>query len=93
MSNALFKTGGFLNEREYEMSIKNNSSYLAPGIGYWLVDRKILDVKAEAFANPNVESGVRVTEFTKHDVKVKNLIINIIFSSYYNYLSIITISY
>ncbi len=71
VSNALFKTGGFLNEREYEMSIKNNSSYLAPGIGYWLVDRKILDVKAETFVNPNVESGVRVTEFTKHDVKVK----------------------
>ncbi len=72
MYNADFTTGGFLNEKEYARSLTSNgASYLAPGIGYWLVGRKILDVKAAEFNNSNVTSGVRVTEFTKHDVKVK----------------------
>ena len=69
--NASFKTGGFLNEKEYQASVKNSSSWLAPGIGFWLVDRKVLDVKSESFTNPNVVSGVRVTEFINHGVKVK----------------------
>jgi hypothetical protein len=66
-----FKTGGFLNEKEYNMSIRNSASWLAPGIGYWLIGNKILDVRVSASVNANVVSGVRVTEFVKHDAKVK----------------------
>ena len=66
-----FKTGGFLNVKEYLTSAVKGTSWLAPGIGFWLVDRIILDVKTKSFTNPNVVSGVRVTEFVNHDAKVK----------------------
>ena len=69
--NMNYKMGGFLNEKEYLISLNNNDSWLAPGIGYWLVDRKVLDVMVGSVPNVNAESGVRITEFTKHDVKVK----------------------
>ena len=65
-----FNTGGFLNEKEFTRSLNNGTSYLAPGIGYWLMDNKILDVKV-SMPGPNPKSGVRITEFVKHDVKVK----------------------
>ncbi len=68
-----FKTGGFLNEKEYLTSAVKGTSWLAPGIGFWLVDRKILDVKFQSFPNPNMVSGVRVTEFVRHDTKVKGV--------------------
>ncbi len=66
-----FKTGGFLNEKEYERTTNNGTSWLAPGIGYWLIGNKLLDVRVSAPVNANVVSGVRVTEFVKHDIKVK----------------------
>ena len=69
--NDSFKTGGLLNQREYTVSIKNGTSWLAPGISFWLADRKELDVKANQLVNPNAESGVRVTEFIISDASVK----------------------
>ncbi len=65
-----FITGGFLSEQEYLITNTNNNSYLAPGIEYWLIDGKRLYF---VLSNTNIKqgtSGVRVTEFTKHNVKV-----------------------
>ncbi len=69
--NSSFVSGGFLNEKEYLMSIRDSASWLAPGIGYWLIGNKILDVRITTINNPVAVSGVRITEFVKHDAKVK----------------------
>ena len=69
--NSLFVSGGFLNEAEYLKSINGSTSYLAPGIGYWLTENKILDVSVSGVQPSTATTGVRVTEFVKHGVKVK----------------------
>ena len=69
--NSLFVSGGFLNEAEYNRSVNGSTSYLSPGIGYWLTGNKILDVSVSGVQPNTATSGVRVTEFVKHGVKVK----------------------
>ena len=62
-----FSTGGFLNIEEYRRSITNNSSYLAPGIQYWLINGQALDLDTKSGVTT---SGVRVTEYVLHGTRV-----------------------
>ena len=62
-----FKTGGFLSVAEYERSKNGNTSYLAPGIQYWLIDGQALDLVPRSGVTT---SGVRVTEYVLHDTRV-----------------------
>lgn len=69
-----FKTGGFLNEREYIITANGATSWLAPGIEYWIAnpssDYRVLNVKVEP-SSASATSGVRVTEFVRTEVKIK----------------------
>ncbi len=73
-----FTTGGFLSRQEYEITNSGrNSSYLAPGIQYWLMktDANVLqrlDTNIRS-GNESDTSGVRVTEYVLHGTKVKGI--------------------
>ena len=70
-----FLYGGMLSEREYNLSLLNNSTYLATGIEYWTMTgnaashyyvENYLRTKEES-----LKSNVRVTEFVKPEIKIK----------------------
>ncbi len=67
-----FSTGGFLSKFEYERTKINNSSWLSPGIQYWLIkdDNGPLAIDLD-YKRGVDKSGVRVTEFVQQDAKVK----------------------
>ncbi len=70
-----FTTGGLLTKEEYDISnSEKNSSYLSPGIQYWLMKNGNnlykVDTNVRNATNSDT-SGVRVTEYVAHNVKVK----------------------
>ena len=64
-----FKTGGFLTVEEYNITDAETVSWLAPGIEYWLVGKSKLDTRLTTGTDDD-KSGVRVTEYVLHNVKV-----------------------
>ena len=76
-----FKTGGFLNKYEYEITASEGRiSYLTPGIEYWLMDDETngntsklyrLDTVLKEGGNiSELKTGTRVTEYVKASTKV-----------------------
>ena len=70
-----FKMGGLLNKDEYDLSVRNDNSYLATGIEYWTMT----DVNSSSqyyvenylkYKDKTMNSAIRVTEIVKHEVEV-----------------------
>lgn len=76
VNNNEFKNGGFISSYEYNLSIYNNVSWLAPGVGYWTLSKannneyycisNILYSK-----NANDMSEVRVTQYIQPSSIIK----------------------
>ena len=65
-----FKYGGFITKPEYDITNSGQStSWLAPGIEYWLVGKNKLDTRITS-GNDEDKSGVRITEYVLHNTKV-----------------------
>ena len=66
-----FKSGGFITKPEYDITNSGPStSWLAPGIEYWLIDKWRLDTKPTT-GNDEETAGVRITEYVLSNAKVK----------------------
>ena len=67
-----FSTGGFLTKVEYERTKIKGSSWLSPGIQYWLMKDENGPLAVDLDYKRDVqESGVRVTEFVQSEARVK----------------------
>ncbi len=65
-----FKFGGFITNPEFEITNSGPStSWLAPGIEYWLIGKNKLDTKVRAGTDED-KSGVRITEYVLHNAQV-----------------------
>ena len=76
--NTLFNSGGMISKREYEISVRENKSYLSPGIEYWTLTNSKEDISKQYYIDTGIKeklavekSGVRVTEYVKPEVRVK----------------------
>ena len=70
-----FWYGGYISKKEYDLTYKNNYSWLAPGFKYWTntssgLDKYIISFNSTKTLSTNKTSGVRITEFVKSNVTV-----------------------
>ena len=71
-----FKNGGFISSFEYNLSLKNNYSWLSPGIGFWTLskndDNEYYYIADKLYSkDKNNKLGVRITEYVINTTKVK----------------------
>ena len=73
--NSDFKSGGLLSKTEYEITNKNNNTFLSNGLEYWTLTRSsanrhyVVNYRIQE-KNDNEETGVRLTEYVKNNIGV-----------------------